>query len=94
MPGTVQINGLVSLTGNNQSTFDVQNSNTLALYGVVSGNAGLEKIGTGKLILGNYNTYTGNTIVNAGILQLNMGGYPGALAGVPRSPSTTAVPCS
>ena len=80
VPGTVQINGPVSLTGNNQSTFDVQNSNTLALYGVVSGNAGLEKIGTGKLILGNYNTYTGNTIVNAGILQLNMGGYPVVLA--------------
>lgn len=79
MPGSVQINGAASLTGVAQSTFDVQNSNTLTLYGVVSGNAGLHKIGAGTLVLGNYNTYTGGTTVNGGTLQLNMGGNPGTL---------------
>ena len=56
-PGSVQINGAVSLTGA-QSTFDVENNNLLTLYGSVSGNATLNKIGNGTLILGNYNSYT------------------------------------
>ena len=72
-PGSVQINGAVSLTGVAQTTFDVQNNNTLTLYGSISGSngAGLIKIGSGALVLGNANTYSGATTVNAGTLMLN-----------------------
>ena len=70
-PGSVQINGAVSLTGVAQTTFDVQNSNVLTLYGPVGGGAGLNKIGSGTLVLGNSNNYSGATTVNAGVLMLN-----------------------
>ena len=42
---------------------------------------GLTKAGSGALVLGNKNTYTGNTMVNDGTLALAAGGQVGTLAG-------------
>src|SRR5262245_105237 len=47
------------------ATVDTQ-SNTLTLAGSISGTGGLEKIGSGTLILTGVSTYTGDTNVNEG----------------------------
>ena len=57
----------VSLTAN--STVDTA-ANAVSIAGVVSGSSGLTKSGTGTLTLSGANTYTGNTVVNAGTLEL------------------------
>ena len=41
----------------------------------------LKKVGTGTLTLGALNTFTGGTIVEAGTLQLNVGGLSGTIRG-------------
>jgi autotransporter-associated beta strand protein len=50
-------------------TITVSN-NTLEFDGLVTGTAGLTKAGAGTLLLTAANTYTGNTTVNGGILDL------------------------
>ena len=68
--GSVQINGASTLTGGT-ATLDVQNSNTLTLYGAISGAGAIDKIGSGTLVLGNANSYSGGTTLNAGQLTIN-----------------------
>jgi autotransporter-associated beta strand protein len=49
-------------------------SETINLGGVVSNSStagGMEKTGSGRLILGTSNSYTGTTLVSAGVLQIN-----------------------
>ena len=65
----------MTLTGSNGPvTFDTM-PNTITLSGVLSGNGGLTKVGSGTLELsGAANTYKGDTTVNAGILKLDVAG--------------------
>ncbi len=51
-------------------------SGHLTLSGILSGTGGFTKIGTGTLTLSGANTYTGDTLVDAGALRVN-----GSLAG-------------
>ena len=51
------------------ATVDTQ-SNTLTLSGSISGTGGLDKIGSGTLILTGVSTYTGDTNVNEGVLNV------------------------
>ena len=47
----------------------------------LTGTQGLEKTGTGKLVLTGTNTYTGNTTISAGTLQLGNGTTTGTVVG-------------
>ena len=58
------------VTLNGTSTFDT-NGQTLGMTGVISGTGSLTKISQGTLILNAVNTYTGNTLIQAGTLILN-----------------------
>ncbi len=54
---------------------------TSTIAGVLAGNVGLTKVGTGLVVLTNAaNSYTGNTLINTGAIRFNV---PGALAGDP-----------
>ena len=64
----------MTLTGiNGPVTFDTA-ANNIGLSGVLSGNGGLTKTGSGTLELSGADTYTGDTTVNAGVLRLDGAG--------------------
>jgi autotransporter-associated beta strand protein len=87
-PVTLQAAAPGLTVGNNISispgvvfTFDTQANSTI-LSGVISGSgSGITKIGSGTLILSGSNTYSGNTNVSAGMLQLGNGGTSGYVSG-------------
>ena len=56
------------------ATLTIENSLTDTYAGTVSGTGGITKSSNGTLILSGTNTYSGNTIVNSGTLQLNKTG--------------------
>ena len=58
----------ISLDGN--GTFNVDAGVTLDYAGVISGSGALTKSGTGKFLLSGANTYSGNTNITAGTLQI------------------------
>jgi autotransporter-associated beta strand protein len=60
--------GNVSITSN--STQEIT-SGTLSLGGVVSGGFGINKQGSGTLVLNGLNTYTGSTILRQGSIHIN-----------------------
>jgi fructan beta-fructosidase len=68
----------MNLTGTNGPvTFDT-GTNTITLAGLLYGEGGLTKVGSGTLILSGGGSYTGNTTVKAGTLELNpTGSNPG-----------------
>jgi outer membrane autotransporter protein len=57
-----------------------QNANA-TFAGIVAGDGGLTKQGTGTLVLTGANTFSGLTTISAGTLQIGDGGTTGALAG-------------
>jgi fibronectin-binding autotransporter adhesin len=52
-------------------------TNSIVIGSVLGSTGGLTKVGTGTLTLTNVNTYSGGTIVNAGILLANSSGGTG-----------------
>lgn len=56
-------------------------ANTTTITGVISGESGLQKDGSGSLILTGANSYIGGTTIAAGTLQIGNGGAGGSLLG-------------
>lgn len=56
---------------------------TLTISGVIGGTAaaGVEKVGAGTVVLASNNTYTGQTTISGGVLQVGNGGVSGTLGG-------------
>jgi autotransporter-associated beta strand protein len=52
--------------GANSSFFDIDAAQTANVEAVIAGTGGFTKVGAGTLLLQGANTYTGNTVVNAG----------------------------
>ncbi len=79
--GTVYLGGLAGAgnvtlddLGNNAVTIQVGGNNASTTYsGVLSGDGGLTKNGTGMLTLGGANTYLGQTLISNGTVQLGAG---------------------
>jgi T5SS/PEP-CTERM-associated repeat protein/autotransporter-associated beta strand protein len=74
--GTLELNNTGSVAGSitNNATLSLNRTNTLTLTNLVSGTGALSKSGTGTVILAGANTYSGNTTISAGTLQINAGG--------------------
>lgn len=51
-------------------TWNIGSGRTLTVGGVTSGSGGIVKVGAGTLLFNANNTYTGNTSINAGTLQI------------------------
>ena len=65
----------------NASIFSVNHSNVLTLRGTISGTGEFRQLGTGTTILIADSTYTGNTTISAGTLQLGDGNATGSVVG-------------
>ena len=89
----LMINNLVSVgPAATTATLDTQ-GNTLTLSGAVSGDGGLNKAGTGKVIITGSNTYLGSTTISGGTMSvaaLADGGLASAI-GISSSASTNLV---
>lgn len=60
------------------SNLTIRGSDTNTIQGLIAGAGSLTKTGNGTLILSNNNTYSGDTLISSGILQLD-GTLPGNL---------------
>lgn len=74
--GTLEVSTGFSTTraitlGNAASTFQVDASQTYTVSTAIGGTGSLNKTGTGTMVLGATETYSGSTNVISGILQLN-----------------------
>ena len=68
-------------TGNidDESSLDFNSTGTVTVNGAISGAGAVTNDGSGTVILANNNSYSGDTIINAGTLQVGTGGPTGSL---------------
>lgn len=59
-----------TITANGAGVINVNIGSTFAQNGAISGSGSINKMGGGTLVLGASNSYTGDTTINAGALQL------------------------
>ncbi|TAL07113.1 MAG: hypothetical protein EPO07_00790, partial [Verrucomicrobia bacterium] len=70
--GTNDLNGEISAINiTNNSALVVDRSGSLSMSAAIAGTGTLTKSGDGKLILSGANSYSGNTILNGGTLQID-----------------------
>ncbi|WP_079210583.1 autotransporter outer membrane beta-barrel domain-containing protein [Brucella pituitosa] len=85
--GKIGVNGgddttTLTFNVNDNSQFAFTNNNKTIIYaGRIYGAGEVLQEGSGTTIFTNENTYTGGTTINAGILQLGMGGTTGSVLG-------------
>jgi autotransporter-associated beta strand protein len=89
--GTLQI-GSGGSTGTLSPSSAITNNATLAFNrsdlvvegtdfaATIAGSGGVSKFGVGTLVFGNANSYTGATLIEAGVLQIGNGGTTGSLS--------------
>ena len=77
--GTLQTTGTFTsnrpmVINSSSATINVNSATTFTQSGVISGSGELNKVGNGTLVLSASNTYTGNTDINDGVVQLSGSG--------------------
>jgi autotransporter-associated beta strand protein len=77
---THEYSGFIDISNNNVKLDAVGNGNLL-FSNFIFGSGSISKIGVGKVILANNNTYTGTTTISDGTLQIGDGGTTGAVEG-------------
>jgi autotransporter-associated beta strand protein len=77
---TITFSNAISINGGKSLTVDTLGNNSI-LSGIISGGGTLVNASTGTLILTGANTYTGGTVLNSGVLNINADGALG-LGGV------------
>ncbi len=65
--------------GSGQAAILDSNGNDITLADEISGDGGLRKLGSGTLILTGENSYSGDTTISGGVLQVGNGGTTGLL---------------
>ena len=82
--GDLQGNQALALTstGGNVALSVGGNNSSTTYSGVLGGGGSLTKTGTGTLVLSDSNTYSGNTTISQGTLQLGNGGTTGNISGI------------
>lgn len=68
--GTTMVRTVTNSVSGTSGTLTVNGTGTTTYAGVISGNVGLVKSGTGTEILTGSNTYSGTTTVSAGVLNI------------------------
>ncbi|HVE44624.1 MAG TPA: autotransporter-associated beta strand repeat-containing protein, partial [Gammaproteobacteria bacterium] len=87
--GTLETTATFTLDANRGITlstagnFFVDPATTLTYNGIIAGSGTLNKSGTGTLVLGGANSYTGSTTFTAGILAIDIDSRLGAAPGLP-----------
>jgi len=87
--GNLQVNATMTLNANrgielgfNNGGLEVTSANTATYNGIMTGNGSFEKTGTGTLILGGANTFSGATAIRGGTIQISadngLGANPGS----------------
>lgn len=72
--------GTIALGATTQLTSVTTGTNAVTFSGAMSGNGGITKVGTGRVIVSGTNTYSGATTIKSGKLSVN--GYIGASSAV------------
>ena len=75
---TGSVKGNIALTGGD---LEINRSNSIVLDNTISGTGALYQTGTGTTIITGENTYTGQTDIQAGTLQVGNGGTTGSING-------------
>jgi fibronectin-binding autotransporter adhesin len=74
--------GTINLTAASQASNSIGvNTGTAIIGSTLAGSAGMTKTGVGALVLTGNNTYTGDTVVSGGTLQVGGGGTSGSITG-------------
>lgn len=75
--------GLVAMINEDTSTAEISAASnvTATITADISGDASIQKLGGGTVVLAGHNTWAGSTTVSAGILQIGAGGTSGDLPG-------------
>ncbi|HMP58783.1 MAG TPA: autotransporter-associated beta strand repeat-containing protein [Gemmatales bacterium] len=73
-------NGSIACDVQNNANLNFNRSDVSIYAGAISGGGNMFKMGAGTLILTGTSSYTGNTNVNAGVLQIGNGGTAGSIA--------------